>query len=111
MQRYDSRVKRPTVNCRYDFSSPTVGESDTQSAGYTGARASRDRCDGTAAHARSDDERMTDRPLGTPEPDATDPDVDALEAAEADAIEAAAPDDDEVELGRASCRERVLDHV
>ena len=41
---------------------------------------------------------MTDRPLGTPEPDATDPDVDALEAAEADAIEAAVPDDDEVAL-------------
>lgn len=41
---------------------------------------------------------MTDRPLGTPEPDATDPDVDALEAAEADAIDAAAPVDEEVEL-------------
>ena len=40
---------------------------------------------------------MTDRPAGTPDPDATDPDVDALEGAEADAIEAAAPADEVVE--------------
>ena len=40
---------------------------------------------------------MTDRPAGTPDPDATDPDVDALEAAEADAIEAAAPAEEAVE--------------
>ena len=37
---------------------------------------------------------MTDRPAGTPDPDATDPDVEALEGAEADAIEAAAPADE-----------------
>ena len=40
---------------------------------------------------------MTDRPAGTPDPDATDPDVEALEGAEADAVEAAAPADDVVE--------------
>jgi hypothetical protein len=37
---------------------------------------------------------MTDRPAGTPDPDATDTDVDAMEGAEADAVEAAAPADE-----------------